>query len=218
MTDCTSSLTRAPAPTSNLFQSATTTLTSPTWRFGPMQPYCSLGATVLGATIDFDPYSDQGHGNHKLDHRAQLWSTSQGRIPLKMSTVHRSNEGKCYGSIAYFLNLWRVNNLNQVWMRHSQRDLVMHTTPSNLDASFSLIFFVSCRTPLFIDKENGDNPNSEKNSLQFNKGSIWPSKERNGESSMPRKEESLLFPFPRPGIWEFRVPGESVLMEWYPFV
>ena len=72
MTDCTSSLTRAPAPTSNLFQSATTTLTSPTWRFGPMQPYCSLGATVLGATIDFDPYSDQGHGNHKLDHRAQL--------------------------------------------------------------------------------------------------------------------------------------------------
>jgi len=39
--------------------------------------------------------------------------------------------------------------------------------------AFSLIFFVSCRTPLFIDKENGDNPNSEKNSLQFNKGSIW---------------------------------------------
>lgn len=142
--------------------------------------------------MDFDPYSDQGHGNHKLDHWAQLWSTSQGRIPLKMSTVHRSNEGKCYGSIAYFFYLWRVNNLNQVWMRHSQRDLVMHTTPSNLDASFSLILFVSCRTPLFIDKENGDNPNSEKNSLQFNKGSIWPSKERNWDSSMPRKEESRL--------------------------
>ncbi|XP_004301435.1 PREDICTED: uncharacterized protein LOC101313126 [Fragaria vesca subsp. vesca] len=27
--------------------SATTTLTSPTWRFGPLQPYCSLGATEL---------------------------------------------------------------------------------------------------------------------------------------------------------------------------
>lgn len=43
--------------------------------------------------MDFDPYSDQGHGNHKLDHWAQLLSTSQGRIPLSMSTVHRSNEG-----------------------------------------------------------------------------------------------------------------------------
>ena len=57
-----------------------------------LQPYCRIGATVLGATMDFDPYSDQGHGNHKLDHWAQLLSTSQGRIPLSMSTVHRSNE------------------------------------------------------------------------------------------------------------------------------
>ncbi len=55
--------------------------------------------------MDFDPYSDQGHGNHKLDHWAQLKSTSQGRIPLSMSTVHRSNEGKCYGSIASFISI-----------------------------------------------------------------------------------------------------------------
>lgn len=42
-----------PAPTSNLFQSATTTLTSPTWCFGPSSGCNQIGATVLGATMDF---------------------------------------------------------------------------------------------------------------------------------------------------------------------
>lgn len=52
------------------------------------------------------------------------------------------------------------------------RDLVMHTTSSNLDVSFSLIFFCLLLDFLFIDKEYGDNPKLEKDSLQFNKGSI----------------------------------------------